>query len=102
MYALILGAIGFIFSRYFHVFLLIRTSHFWMVCCNCFWYVSVGSLFKLIMLFSCVKVSIFCCNTSLSIITIALLLSAFAIVRLLCRNHLLYLVIFTKMFLTVF
>jgi hypothetical protein len=43
-------------------------------------------LFSLILLFSYINVSIFCFNSVLSIITIALLLSALAIVKLLCCN----------------
>ena len=44
--------------------------------CGSFWSDSVGYLLNIIMLFSCINVSNFCLNTSLSIITIALVLSA--------------------------
>ena len=80
-----LGTLGFIFIRCFSLFFSINKLHVWGACCICFWKGSVGSFFKRMWL-SGMKVFIFCSSASLWIITVALFLSALAIVRLfLCK-----------------
>ena len=85
--ALSFGAMGFICSKYFCCFLSIIALHLCIVCWICFWNDSVGSLLISIIWFSCMKVSIFCFNVSLSIMTMVLPLSAFATVRLFCSKR---------------
>jgi hypothetical protein len=77
-------------SMYFwHMRASLKTNvHFDIVCCSCFWNLSVGSFCKCVNWFSFRKSSIFCSYVSLLIITIVLPLSAFTMIKLFCVSFL--------------
>jgi hypothetical protein len=77
------GALGFIYVRYLFWFLFIKMLDLCMVFWICLWNAFVGSSFYCIW-FSCMKLSIFCFNVSLCVITKVIPSSAFADV--LCPN----------------
>jgi hypothetical protein len=81
MYAFRFGAVGFMFIKYLHLLFLTYVLHFCRACWICFWNRAVGFLFKRVIWFCCMNAIIFCSNTSLLIVTMALFLSALAIVK---------------------
>ena len=76
----------FIFIKYLCLLFPTSVLHCCSVCWICFWKRSVGSLFRGLMWFSCINSTVFCSNATLLIMTMALFLSALAIVKLLFQK----------------
>jgi hypothetical protein len=82
------GDCGLICVRYFFCCLSIIALHLRMICCICFWYLSVGSFSNCVKWLSVKKSSTFCVYVFLFMMTIVLPLSAFVMIS--CSVLILY------------